>query len=94
MWEWELLNMSKPIWLRQPSEVTDAEYTAFYKTLSKVPLLCGRQCVSEQKGGRVPSVSAESSALVRWRDTALHRSSDRCPVLSYACSRVAWLFAL
>ena len=28
--------MSKPIWLRQPSEVTEEDYTKFYKSLSQV----------------------------------------------------------
>ena len=33
--EWELLNDNKAIWLRPSSEVSDAEYAAFYKALSK-----------------------------------------------------------
>ena len=32
--EWELLNKNKPIWLRNPKEVTKEEYASFYKTLS------------------------------------------------------------
>lgn len=34
--EWELLNDSQAIWLRQPKDVTDEEYNKFYKTISKV----------------------------------------------------------
>lgn len=34
--EWELLNDNKAIWLRKPSEVTEEEYTKFYKAVSKV----------------------------------------------------------
>ncbi|XP_056646837.1 endoplasmin [Diorhabda sublineata] len=35
VWDWELLNDSKPIWTRKPTEVEDSEYTDFYKTLTK-----------------------------------------------------------
>ena len=32
--EWELTNKQKPIWMRNPEEVTKDEYSAFYKSLS------------------------------------------------------------
>ncbi|XP_035740390.1 endoplasmin-like [Vespa mandarinia] len=35
VWDWELLNESKPIWTLKPSEVDDKEYNEFYKTLTK-----------------------------------------------------------
>ncbi|KAK1444800.1 heat shock protein Hsp90 family protein [Babesia gibsoni] len=31
--EWEMLNKQKPIWMRQPNEVTNEEYASFYKNL-------------------------------------------------------------
>ncbi|KAK9808251.1 hypothetical protein WJX73_003622 [Symbiochloris irregularis] len=35
VWEWDLLNDNKAIWLRSPTDVDDAEYTKFYKALAK-----------------------------------------------------------
>lgn len=32
--EWDLLNKQKPIWMRNPDEVTKEEYGAFYKSLT------------------------------------------------------------
>lgn len=34
-YDWELINENKPIWTRKPSEITDTEYTSFYKSLTK-----------------------------------------------------------
>lgn len=35
-YEWERLNDMKAIWLRNPKEVTDEEYSKFYHSLAKV----------------------------------------------------------
>lgn len=35
IWDWELLNDSKPIWTLKPNEVDEKEYIEFYKTLTK-----------------------------------------------------------
>lgn len=35
VWDWELMNGAKPIWLRKPKEVTDDEYNEFYKAIAK-----------------------------------------------------------
>lgn len=35
VWDWVLLNDSKPIWTRKPTEVDDKEYDEFYKAITK-----------------------------------------------------------
>ena len=35
VWDWELINEIKAIWLRDPSEITEDEYNGFYKTITK-----------------------------------------------------------
>jgi len=35
VWEWDRLNLTKPIWLRNKKDVTDAEYIEFYKAITK-----------------------------------------------------------
>jgi Hsp90 protein len=34
--QWEQLNSQKAIWMRDPKDITDDEYTEFYKAISKV----------------------------------------------------------
>lgn len=36
VWDWKLLNENKAIWLRPPSEISEEEYTNFYKAVGKV----------------------------------------------------------
>ena len=36
MWDWDLLNDNKALWLRSPSDVSEEEYLNFYKALAKV----------------------------------------------------------
>eukprot|EP00826_Nyctotherus_ovalis_P039323 TRINITY_DN3777_c0_g3_i1.p1 TRINITY_DN3777_c0_g3~~TRINITY_DN3777_c0_g3_i1.p1 ORF type:complete len:759 (-),score=302.63 TRINITY_DN3777_c0_g3_i1:22-2298(-) len=35
VWEWELVNQEKALWLRNKDEITEAEYNNFYKSLTK-----------------------------------------------------------
>lgn len=35
VWDWEVMNSNKPIWTRKPAEVSEQEYTEFYKSLTK-----------------------------------------------------------
>jgi len=35
IWEWDLVNLAKPIWTRKPTEIEDKEYDEFYKSLTK-----------------------------------------------------------
>jgi len=35
VWDWELMNSIKPIWTRKAADVSDEEYSEFYKSISK-----------------------------------------------------------
>ncbi|GJD06396.1 Heat shock protein 90-5, chloroplastic [Galdieria sulphuraria] len=34
VWDWELVNKNKPIWMRKPSEVSKEDYEEFYKSIA------------------------------------------------------------
>jgi heat shock protein beta len=35
VWDWDIVNDSKPIWLRSPKDVADDDYNSFYKAFTK-----------------------------------------------------------
>ncbi|XP_019855235.1 PREDICTED: endoplasmin-like [Amphimedon queenslandica] len=35
VWDWDIVNDSKPIWLRSPKDIENEEYEAFYKAFTK-----------------------------------------------------------
>jgi len=35
VWDWELINEIKAIWMREKSEISEREYNEFYKTITK-----------------------------------------------------------
>jgi len=37
VWEWEVINDIKAIWVRNKEEITEEEYMSFYKTITKDP---------------------------------------------------------
>lgn len=34
-WDWKLINTAKPIWQRKPKDISEEEYSEFYKSLTK-----------------------------------------------------------
>lgn len=46
MWDWDLLNENKALWLRSPSDVSDEEYLNFYKALAKVSTSWGSPAIA------------------------------------------------
>ena len=35
IWDYELINVAKPLWTRKPEEISDEEYISFYKSITK-----------------------------------------------------------
>ena len=46
VWDWDLLNENKALWLRNPTDVTEEEHEKFFQALSKVFLaLVPQHCI-------------------------------------------------
>ena len=67
-YEWELLNDVKAIWLRNPKEVTDEEYTKFYHSLSKVGI---PDLVPEEHVQMIGRIFSSSFAFCPFHSTGL-----------------------
>ncbi len=61
VWDWKLLNENKAIWLRPAGEITEEDYTNFYKAVGKVchPLWCAR---ATQQGRRASPTSTQKQS--------------------------------
>ena len=35
VWEWDVINQIKAIWMREKADISDREYRDFYKTIAK-----------------------------------------------------------
>ena len=46
VWDWELLNENKALWLRTPGEVDEEDYANFYQALAKVRTSPSRPCTA------------------------------------------------
>ena len=59
VWDWEVLNDNKAIWLRPSGDVSETEYDSFYKAISKARPACCRgpahaSCGCRDAAGRLP----------------------------------------
>ena len=63
VWDWELQNESKAIWLRSPSEIVDDEYQSFYKALGKVLFTCLIKATMHSASNSVFCIVVNSSTL-------------------------------
>lgn len=50
VWDWELINKEKALWLRSPGDITDEEYQNLYSVLTKVFKIIIKVLNEEMKG--------------------------------------------
>ncbi|KAK9164493.1 hypothetical protein Syun_005395 [Stephania yunnanensis] len=80
-YDWELLNDVKAVWLRNPKEVTDEEYTKFYHSLAKglvdsdtLPLNVSREMLQQHS-----SLKTIKKKLIRKALDMIRRIADEDP---------------
>lgn len=66
VWDWELMNDIKPIWQRPAKEVEEDEYTAFYKTFSKVSSSSSRSSSVLCHVGALSPLSCKHYFMFQW----------------------------
>ena len=88
VWDWEVLNDNKAIWLRSPSDVSEKDYDKFYKAISKARCPTLSCLLSKHKGCSSCFCVAQQSLTASLAACACHRPaqpSTSMPWMLVAC---------